>query len=225
MLQARFSIIPSNENAEHNTRADLWEPRSLLSMERLQAAPKCSSVLTFAPEQPPRLMRKELGKPTREYFFARLAEIAPDFQRCSTYDIKGFTWSFLRRQNDLYQWLWFQRHMYDDAFTVELSWSCLTEEPTRPPIRDPSDAFTPEGARFRLGRFWNSGGDYWWYIADPPPSISEVTPEEYVNRLLAPRPEVDLGKVMPKLRATVDDVIVRIQEHALPYFNRVALWA
>ncbi len=55
-------------------------------------------------------MRKELGKPTRDYFFARLAEVAPDFQRCSAYDIKGFTWSFVRRQGDLYRWLWFQGH-------------------------------------------------------------------------------------------------------------------
>ena len=169
-------------------------------------------------------MRKELGKPTREYFFGRLAEVAPDFQRCSTHDIKGFTWSFLRQQRDLHQWLWFQRHKYDDAFTVELSWSCAIKEPTRPPFRNSSDAFTPEGARFRLGAFWNSGGDYWWYVADPPPRFSEVTPEEYINRLLTPPPEVDLGKALPKLRETVDDAIGRIQEHALPYFNRVALW-
>ncbi len=168
-------------------------------------------------------MRKELGKPTREYFFARLADVAPEFERCSTHDIKGFIWSFVRQQRDLYQWLWFQRHKYDDAFTVELSWSCLTKDPARAPSKSPADAFTPEGARFRLGAFWNSGGDYWWYVADPPPGMLEVSPEEYINRLLRP-PEIDLTKALPRVHAAVDDAIARIREYALPYFGRVAEW-
>ncbi len=169
-------------------------------------------------------MRKELGKPTREYFFRRLAEIAPDFHRCGTHDIKGFTWSFLHQEQELHQWLWFQRHKYDDAFTVELSWSCLTKDPARAPSKNPADVFTPEGARFRLGAFWNSGGDYWWYVADRPPGIMDVSPDEYIQSLLTPG-KVDLSKALPQLRAAVDDSIARIREHALPYFGRVAEWA
>ncbi len=169
-------------------------------------------------------MRKELGKPTREYFFARLTDVAPEFQRCNTCDIKGFTWSLLRQERNLCQWIWFQRHKYDDAFTVELSWSCLTKEPQRPPHKNPADPFGPEGARFRLGAFWNNGGDYWWYVADPPPAMSDLSPEEYVRRLLMPA-EVDLSQALPRVRAAVDDAISRVQEHALPYFGRVAEWA
>ncbi len=165
-------------------------------------------------------MRKELGKPTREYFVAGLAESAPEFQRSSPHDIKGFTWSFVWRERELHRWLWYQQHKYDDAFTVELSWSCLTQEPTRAPSRNPADAFTPEGARFRLGAFWNKGGDYWWYVADPPPGILDCSPEDYIKRLAMPA-KIEL----PRVREAVDDAVARIREYALPYFDRVAEWA
>ena len=137
---------------------------------------------------------------------------------------KGFTWSFLHHQEHLYQWLWFQRHKYDDAFTVELSWNCLTDEPTRPPFRDPADSFSPEGARMRLGAFWNNGGDYWWYVADAPPGILDVPPEEWLKRLAMPQ-VVDLNKTLPRLHRAVDDAIGRIRDYALPYFSRVGAWA
>lgn len=169
-------------------------------------------------------MRKELGKPTRDHFFARLAEIAPDFQKCSEYDIKGFTWSFLRQDASLYQWLCFQRHKYDDAFTVELAWSLQKQDPAIPPFRDPTEPFTSKGARFRLGAFWNNGGDYWWYVADPPPGILDQSPEDYLKSLASP-PKVDLATALPRIHQTVDDAVARIQEHALPYFERVSVWA
>lgn len=169
-------------------------------------------------------MRKELGRPTRELFFARLAEAAPDFHRDSSRDIKGFTWSFLRRAGTLREWLWFQRHKYDDAFTVELSWSCLTDEPTRPRTGRPDDGFTEEGCRFRLGAFWKQGGDHWWYLMDPPPSILEMSPEKYVELLLE-RPPADLAQALPRVHMAVDDAIGRIREYALPYFDRVFQWA
>jgi hypothetical protein len=100
---------------------------------------------------------------------AGLREVAPDFHPSNDHQIKGFTWPFLRQQPGLRQWIWFQRAKHDDAFTVELSWSRLYEDPARPPMGSPSDPFKPEGCRFRLGLFWN--GDYWWRVA-PRPSIT-----------------------------------------------------
>lgn len=169
-------------------------------------------------------MRKELGKPTRQIFFSRLVEVAPDFRRDSSRDIKGFTWSFLRRAGDLRQWLWFQRHTYDDAFTVELSWSCVSDEPASPRLGRPDDAFTEQGCRFRLGAFWNPGGDHWWHVADRPPSVLDIPPDQSVDALLD-RPPVNLELALPRVRLAVEDAIGRIREHAIPYFDRVLQWS
>ena len=155
-------------------------------------------------------VRKELGKPTRELFFSRLAEIAPDFKRTSQHDMKGFTWTFTRRIGDLRQSITFQRHKYDDAFTIEISWSCTNDSPFEATLKDPSAPFEQSGVRFRLGRFWESQKDVWWYVAEP----------NFGRSLLSVfRPASD-----PKaaIDAAVADAIHRIQEHALPYFDRVA---
>jgi hypothetical protein len=82
-------------------------------------------------------VRKELGRPTRELFFKLLRETAPEFRPSSKYQIKGFTWQFMREYPDLRQWIWFQRHKYEVAFTVELSWSQVVDAPTGPPFGSP----------------------------------------------------------------------------------------
>jgi hypothetical protein len=79
-------------------------------------------------------VRKELGRPTRELFFKLFRDVAPAFLPSGKHQIKGFTWQFLREYPDLRQWIWFQRHKYDDAFTLELSWSKVFDDPTLPPF-------------------------------------------------------------------------------------------
>ena len=104
----------------------------------------------------------------------------------------------------------FQRHKYDDAFTIEISWSCTNDSPFEATLRDPSAPFELSGVRFRLGRFWEPQKDVWWYVAEP----------NFGRSLLSVfRPASD-----PKaaIDAAVTDAIQRIQEHALPYFDRVA---
>lgn len=167
-------------------------------------------------------MRSALGRPTRERFFAGLREAAPGFVRTSKYDIKGFTWSFRRRRGKLRQWLWFQQHKYDDAFTVELSWSLLEDEPTRPGFGGPADPFRPEGYRFRLGAFLGAGGDRWWHVADPVPTARSV---EQLLASLAAAQEVDVAAARPRIEAAVADALGVVRGHALPYFERVAQWA
>jgi hypothetical protein len=169
-------------------------------------------------------MRKQLGKPTRELFFSRLRYVAPDFHRCSTHDIKGFTWTFLRQQARLRQWLRFQRHKYDDAFTVELAWSCMFDNPTSPPLGGPDAPFTPNGCRFRLGAFWDTRGDFWWRLVDPPVRTVGTSSEDYVHDLFD-QPVIDMDKATARVRPAVEDAIRRIQELALPYFERVSQWA
>lgn len=169
-------------------------------------------------------MRKELGKPTRELFFAMVGDVAPEFGRCSAHDIRGFTWWLCRQRGNLRQWLSFQQHRYDNAFTVEISWSSVFEDPTRPPLGTPEDPFTPCGCRMRLGAFWNKGGDFWWHLTDPPPGLLDVSPEEYLQAWAAPS-AVDLVTTLPRVRAAVEDAVERIREYAVPYFERVAAWA
>lgn len=169
-------------------------------------------------------MRKELGETTRELFFLRLGEVAPEFHPCSTYDVKGFTWSFLHREGPLSQWIWFQRHRTENAFTVEISWSCLSENPTHPPFGRPTDPFSPAGCRFRLGAFWEKGGDFWWHVTEPSASLFDLSPEEFSKSLLQP-PVINLEKELPRIRAAIEDCVSRIHDHALPYFRQVSEWS
>lgn len=164
-------------------------------------------------------MRKELGRPTRELFFKLFRDVAPDFQPANQHQIKGFTWHFLRESPDLRQWICFQRHKSDDAFTLELSWSQTFEDPALPPFGSPEDPFQREGYRFRLGAFWARGGDHWWRVASRPSMAGDAL------SLLLARTAVDVEKQMPRIRAAVEDAVGRVQEHALPYFARVAEWA
>ena len=167
-------------------------------------------------------MRSALGKPTRELFFKGLREAAPDFVRTSTYDIKGFTWSFLRRRGALRQWLWFQRHKHEDAFTVEVSWSLVFDEPSQPGFGGPEDPFRPEGYRFRLGAFLGAGADRWWHVAAPAPRAQSV---EQILASLAASQQVDVAAAMPRIEAAVADALGHVRAHALPYFDRVSEWA
>jgi hypothetical protein len=167
-------------------------------------------------------VRSALAKPTRDLFFAGLREAAPDFVRTSTHDIKGFTWSFLRRRGALRQWLWFQRHKHQDAFTVELSWSLLSDEPAAPGFGGPDDAFRPAGYRFRLGAFFAPHGDHWWHVADPAPAAANV---QQLLESLAASQRVDVAAAMPRIEAAVADALGHLRAHALPYFDRVSEWA
>ena len=155
-------------------------------------------------------MRKELGKPTRDLFFGQLKEIAPDFARSSEYDIKGFSWTVSRRIGDLRQAITFQSHKYDDAFTVEIWWTCTQGNPFERTLGDPSDAFTPRGVRFRLGRFWEPQKDVWWHVAEPTFGRSLLS-------VFHPQPDPETA-----IHVAVSDAVNRIQQHALPYFDRVA---
>ncbi|MDX2110343.1 MAG: hypothetical protein SFY80_08900 [Verrucomicrobiota bacterium] len=168
-------------------------------------------------------MRKELGKPTRELFFRRLGEVAPKFQRCGIYDIKGFTWSFLNQDKNLYQWICFQRHKYENAFTIELAWRLSAGDPCEVVFDAPTKSFSHKGNRFRLGGLWGNQRDYWWYVTDPLPDISTASMEDYLQMCIAP-PEIDIEKALPRIHAVVDDAISRIQNHALPYFEKVSEW-
>jgi hypothetical protein len=167
-------------------------------------------------------VRSALGKPTRELFFAGLREAAPDFLRTSTHDVKGFTWSFLRRRGALRQWLWFQRHKHDDTFTVELSWSLRSDDPAVPGFGGPEDPFRPEGYRFRLGAFFAPHRDHWWHVADPAPRAQSV---EQLLASLAASQQVDVAAAMPRIEAAVADALGHVRRHALPYFDRVSQWA
>ena len=158
-------------------------------------------------------MRKEFGKPTRDLFFGRLKEIAPDFVKSSEHDIKGFTWTVARRIGDLRQAITFQRHKYDDAFTVEISWSCLHDNPVEAKFGEPSDAFTPRGLRFRLGRFWEPQKDVWWYVAEPQFGLGL----SHLLKTFVPAPDPEQA-----IHAAVADAMNRIEQHALPYLDRVA---
>jgi hypothetical protein len=127
-------------------------------------------------------------------------------------------------RGQLMQCLWYQPHKHDDAFTVELSWSQRFQDPAEVPFGSPEDPFRPEGLRFRLGAFWEPGGDYWWRVADGPPDILTTPPEELLRTLQNPTP-VDVDAQMPRIARAVDDAIARVEEFALAYFDRVTQWA
>jgi hypothetical protein len=169
-------------------------------------------------------MRKELGKPTRASFARRLRSLAPDFDPAPDYAHDGVVWPFIRRREALVQCVWYQQHKYEDSFTVELSWSRRFLDPAEVPFGSPGDPFRPEGCRFRLGAFWAPIGDHWWPVADGPPDILTMPPEEYLRALENP-PPVDLDAQMPAISRAVDDAVGRIEEFALPYFDRVTEWA
>lgn len=162
------------------------------------------------------------GKGTSDLFFRRLREVAPDFERAGSLDIPGCTWTFMRRKDRLRQWLWYQQKSRDDAFLVELSWSCEVDDPTVAPIGGPSTPFTARGCRFRLGQFTRPGVDTWWPVGVGPPG-----PIETFARLLDGRPDVrvDVSSYLPAIGVAVEAVIEDIEGHALPYFARVAGWA
>ena len=168
-------------------------------------------------------MRKALGRPTREAFVARLRDVAPEFRPLSGHDIPGSTWTFQRSDGDLRQWIAYWQHKHDDAFTVEVGWSRVSDEPLSSWIGSPGDAFAPRGLRFRLSAFWKEG-DHWWPVADPPALLQAKTTEDYL-RMLAASARVDVDAHRPRLQAAVEDAIGRIAEHALPYFARVRQWA
>jgi len=169
-------------------------------------------------------MRKGLGKPTRRLFFERFVAAFPDFELITRYALKGFTWAFTRRAAPTMQCIWYRQHKHEDSFTLELSWSLVVADPAEAPLGSPQDPLTPQGCRFRLGAFWESGGDYWWAVADGPPDLLTTTPEEYSRALLHSEP-VDLEVRMPRISAAVDDAISRVREWGLPYRDRVTRWA
>jgi hypothetical protein len=165
-------------------------------------------------------LRKEIGTPTRQLFFARLADIAPDFKRSSRYDVRGFTWMFARKERDLRQVLWFQRHRYRDAFTVELAWSCVLDNASEAPFGDPSSPFTRDGCRFRLGRFWEPQKDVWWDVGASRLNRALTT----IGALVGFRSS-DSEAAPSTVKRAVDDASAKIVAYALPYFESVARWS
>lgn len=105
---------------------------------------------------------------------------------------------------------------------MELSWSLLTDEPTRPGFGGPDDPFRPEGCRFRLGAFFAPRGDHWWHVADRAPTALSV---EQLLASLAASQQVHVAAAMPRIEAAVADALRHVRAHALPYFDRVSEWA
>lgn len=160
-------------------------------------------------------MRKESGKLVRDLLFRRLGEVAPDFKRSSEYDIKGHTWTFARRVGDLRQALVYQQHKYDDAFTIELAWSCTLDDPFGASFGEPDKALQPRGCRFRLGRFWEPQKDVWWFVVES--QYAKGILSALRNAVVPERADLDAA-----IQREVGDAVARIQQHALPYFERVA---
>jgi len=169
-------------------------------------------------------MRKELGTPARALFSRRLREVAPDFEPRPEYGLPGFTWPFIRVSAPVMQCIWYQQHKRNDSFTLELSWSQRAQDPATVRLGGPQDSFQPEGCRFRLGAFWQSGGDFWWAVADGLPDLLTTPTSDFLRVLENPSP-VDLDAPMPRISQAVQDAVDRVQEFALPYFDRVLEWA
>lgn len=112
-----------------------------------------------------------------------------------------------------------------DACTIELAWSedgrfpafLIPMMPLPSPRHGITRADEPENGafRFRLSFLWSPGVDVWWPVAAKPDLIMEEMLEE-----LLPGSTRDKEASKP-IAEVVDEMITRIQEFGIPYFENV----
>lgn len=166
-------------------------------------------------------MDKTIGKAVRDPLFAWI--FGNGFTRSSRHDSPGLTWGFVRENGRRREWIVFQRHKFNNSFTLEIAW---TNDPQieayyRLPFGSPNEEPPVSGCRFRLGAFW-APEDYWWVVAEPslPEFPEAMDVEESLEVFMNPK-YADLEESLPRIRECVADASRKLEEYAFPYFQKI----
>ena len=168
-------------------------------------------------------MRSEIGKQLRPKLFRRLLLLFPDFKAVPGQRIRGFIWDFeaLMGPGLMFR-LTFQRHKYDDAFTLELTWAADGPALETAPFVDLREGVSGVAGRFRVGALWSRGGDYWWQVE--PGTLSSLASGNafgVLHAMLAPRRSLP-ADIEARIDAVVEDAIQRLDAELRPVMVALA---
>lgn len=169
-------------------------------------------------------MRKGIARKLRDEFSLQLKERFPAFALAKGLrlpsDLRVYQW----KQPGLACFLVLNLHPYEDAFTVEVSWSTTgdwADASTVSPGTVP-EVVDRQGVLFRIVLFWSKDQDHWWYLG---PSLREFHANDTGDFLSAPTrleeysPE---AAAIARVDSQVSDAMEKIGQHAVPYFRRIA---
>jgi hypothetical protein len=165
-------------------------------------------------------MRSVVAKEIRKQFAARLKQVLPGFRATKNEHVppgdRLFEW---KAAPGLSIFLALQPASDYDEFTMEVSWSTDGEYPILEFNDSPWERTRKRKMRFRLCHFWTEQ-DEWFYVC-PRPS------EEHLKAYFFgggtdyyPESAEEAVRRVPGL---IDEVFRRIQDHAVPYFRKIAL--
>jgi len=166
-------------------------------------------------------MRAIVGKAVRGQLFSTIEAALPGMVRLKQWPQP---WVWGRRTAELREWIWYQQNNYDDSFTLELSWSMVTDDPFAPRMKAPTEPYTAEGRRFRVGALFTDLGDFWWRVCPPKPDLLGIAPEE-AARLMMDRPVYSEAELPVKATQAVTAAREVLHEKVAPHLDTVRVWA
>ncbi len=114
-------------------------------------------------------------------------------------------------------------------FTIELAWSRGGTFPTNLRLLTPVDIpecdivrDEPEEGnyRFRLSSLWDPREDHWWHVSAQR-GLEDLSADEFLDYdFTTAEPDVN-EEDLRLLDSCVDDAMMRIHKHAVPYFEKV----
>ena len=106
-------------------------------------------------------MKSAVGKQVRARLFPQIEDVLRGFERLKDPSFSRELWVWMKRDESLREWIWYQQDRYEDSFTLELAWSSTVANPFEVrsvwPVPQP---FSPAGQRLRLGALFTPNMDY-----------------------------------------------------------------
>jgi len=161
-------------------------------------------------------MRKELVRAVRETF-RQAIERGRRFTYTKERGAAGsdiYVWRYSANLN-FFLYLLPSPKSYHDRFMIELAWSNGTSFPERAPLQNKQRLDLESDGRIRLPSLWReqwkSALEPWWELG---PSA--------VNSGEAFDTEEEIGRRLARVPAVVSDVVEKLGEYGIPFFQRIA---
>ena len=167
-------------------------------------------------------MLSTIGKPLRSALFRRLSDRFPSFTPIRAQRVPGFTWDFESVVGpDLVFRLTFQRHKYDNSFTLEFAWAERRSQLDAARHVDARQPLSGSSGVFRVGALWSGTGDYWWKVTPGGITGVQLGRPDQVEGPRAPAAPLP-SDVSSQIEASVDDAIMRLDTALWPVMAKLA---
>jgi hypothetical protein len=169
-------------------------------------------------------MRRPLATALVKAFERRIQEQMPQFRRLTDVelpdDCRAYAWP---AERGLCFHLLLQPHSSEDSFTLEIGFSRNATWPVyvSPPV-SAKEAASASETRFRIGLLWSDNPDYWWDLAPRPSAVPLEDALADYGAFLQSFRRPPVSEILSNVEPAVSDALLKIREHAVPYFEEIA---